>query len=70
MSDKETSVGILTNLERRMPPDRGLADSAQSGVKGSKVRLTYAFTANADGSDKKEAFIIGKAHKPRPFQKK
>ncbi len=53
-----------------VPPDRGLADKKHSGVKGSKVRLTYAFTVNADGSDKKEPFIIGKAHKPRPFQKK
>jgi hypothetical protein len=41
-----------------------------SGVKGQKVRLTYAFTANADGSEKLEPMIIGKAHKPRAFGKK
>ncbi|PBK85155.1 hypothetical protein ARMGADRAFT_942416, partial [Armillaria gallica] len=53
-----------------MPPDCGLADRAQSGIKGSKIHLTYAFTANANGSDKREDFIIRKAYKPCPFQKK
>lgn len=53
-----------------MPPDRGLADRKHNGVKGSKVRLTYAFAANADGSEKRPAFIIRKAHKPRCFKKK
>src|SRR5260221_9338933 len=51
----------------RMPPDRGLSDKKHSGVKGNKVRLTFALTSNADGSVKKEAFIIGKAKKPRAF---
>jgi hypothetical protein len=32
--------------------------------------LTYAFTANADGSEKLPPIIIGKAQKPRAFQKK
>jgi len=50
-----------------MPPDRGLSDKKHSGVKGSKVRLTFALTSNADGSVNKEAFIIGKAKKPRAF---
>jgi hypothetical protein len=53
-----------------MPPDRGLANKKHLGVKGRKVRLTYAFTSNADGSEKLPAFVIGKAHKPRAFQKK
>ena len=53
-----------------MPPDRGLMDKQSSGVKGSKKRLTYAFTANADGSEKLPAFIIGKAARPRAFRKK
>ena len=35
-----------------------------------KVRLTYAFTTNADGSDKLQPFVIGKAAQPRAFQKK
>lgn len=50
-----------------MPPDRGLADKASAGVKGKKTRLTYAFTANADGTEKLPAFVIGKAKKPRCF---
>ena len=44
-----------------------LADKRHSGVKGWKVRLTYAFTSNADGSEKLKPFIIGKARKPRAF---
>jgi hypothetical protein len=50
-----------------LPPDRGLADKKSSGVKGRKVRLTYAFTSNANGSEKLDPFIIGKAHRPRVF---
>ena len=50
-----------------MPPDHGLSDKKCSGVKGNKVCLTFALTSNADGSVKKEAFIIGKAQKPRAF---
>jgi hypothetical protein len=53
-----------------MVPDRGLSTSQEHGVKGKKTRLTYAFTTNADGSEKLPAFIIGKAHKPRPFKNK
>ena len=37
---------------------------------GNKKRLTYALTANADGSEKLELFIIGKAAWPWAFQKK
>jgi hypothetical protein len=54
----------------RLPPDRGLADKKHSGVKGRKVRLTYALTSNASGSEKREPFVIGKAHKPRAFKRK
>ena len=53
-----------------MPPDHGLADKKSLGVKGSKTQLTYAFTANADGSEKLAPLVIGKAHKPRAFQNK
>ncbi|KAG7442322.1 uncharacterized protein BT62DRAFT_982538 [Guyanagaster necrorhizus] len=53
-----------------MPSDYSLADKKHSNVKGSKVCLIYAFTINANGSDKKEPFIIGKAYKSHPFQKK
>ena len=41
-----------------------------SGVKGRKVRLTYALTTNAEGSEKLEPLIIGKAQKPRAFKNK
>jgi hypothetical protein len=53
-----------------MPPDCGLADKRHSGVKGSKVRLTYAFVSNASGSEKMRPLIIGKAKKPRAFGNK
>ena len=52
----------------RLPPDRGLANKKTFGVKGSKVRLTYLFASNADGSEKRPPLIIGKAKKPRAFQ--
>jgi hypothetical protein len=29
--------------------------------------MTYAFTSNADGSEKLKPLVIGKAHKPRAF---
>lgn len=53
-----------------MPPDRGLMNKQTSGVKGNKKRLTYAFTMNADGSEKLPPVIIGKFERPRPFQRK
>ena len=53
-----------------MAPDRGLSDCKQAGVKGKKVRLTYALTSNADGSEKLPPFVIGKAARPRAFNKK
>jgi len=57
-------------LSCRMAPDRGLSDRKQSGVKSKKVRLTYALTSNADGSEKLAPFVIGKAARPRAFNKK
>ena len=63
-------LSLLLNENRRMAPDRGLSDRKQSGVKGKKVRLTYAFTSNADGSEKLPPFIIGKVARPRAFNKK
>lgn len=59
-----------TDLKVRMPPDQGLANKKSSGVKGRKVWLTYAFTSNADRSEKLPPLIIGKAKKPRAFQNK
>jgi hypothetical protein len=63
-------LSFTFDTQIRMAPDRGLTDREQSGVKGNKVRLTYAFTSNADGSEKLPPFIIGKAAKPRAFNGK
>ncbi|KZP22133.1 DDE-domain-containing protein [Athelia psychrophila] len=62
--------GDETALYYGMPPDRGLSNKAQSGVKGNKVCLTYLFVANATGTDKRPPLIIGKAKKPRAFKGK
>jgi hypothetical protein len=59
-----------THITGRMAPDRGLTDRDQSEVKGKRNRLTYAFTSNADGSEKLPPFVIGKAAKPRAFNRK
>lgn len=59
---------LLTSC--RFAPDRGLSNEKSSGVKGSKVRLTYAFAVNADGSHKLEPFVIGKAKQPRSFDRR
>jgi hypothetical protein len=53
-----------------MPPDRGLSNMQQLGVKGKEIRLTYLLMVNADGSTKKPPLIIGKAYKPRAFKNK
>ena len=60
----------VTHFKNRMPPDRGLADKRNPGIKGSKVRLTYALTSNATGSEKLPPIVIGKAYKPRAFGNK
>jgi hypothetical protein len=53
-----------------MPPDSGLAITTRHGVKSNKARLTYAFTVNADGSDRLRPFVIGHARRPASFKKK
>lgn len=65
-----TPINIFNNIYTSMPPDYGLANETSLGVKGKKVRLTYAFTMNADGLEKLEPVVIGKAKKPRAFNKK
>lgn len=61
---------IVLKNSSRMPPDRGPMDKPTSGVKGNKKRITYAFTANADGGEKLCPFIIGKVARPRAFKRK
>ncbi|KAE8218144.1 hypothetical protein CF319_g7920 [Tilletia indica] len=55
----------------RLVPDRCLmqAYSSKSGVKIDKTRITIALCANADGSEQMEPIIIGRAAKPRCFNK-
>ncbi|KAJ8507985.1 hypothetical protein ONZ45_g9701 [Pleurotus djamor] len=59
-----------TGLFYGMPPDRGLMTTKMAGVKDKKTRITYAFTANADGTEKLDPFVIGKSKQPRAFDKK
>ncbi|KNZ72527.1 Tigger transposable element-derived protein 6, partial [Termitomyces sp. J132] len=63
-------TGLYYAYVPMMPPDQGLSDKQHAGVKGRKVRLTYAFTANADGSEKLCPMVIGKANMLHAFQKK
>ncbi|KDR83317.1 hypothetical protein GALMADRAFT_205349 [Galerina marginata CBS 339.88] len=66
--DGKAIVMKLKEWAGEMAPDRGLSDRKQAGVKGKKVRLTYALTSNVDGSEKLPPFVIGKAAKPRTFK--
>ncbi|KAF9440998.1 hypothetical protein P691DRAFT_685443 [Macrolepiota fuliginosa MF-IS2] len=52
-----------------MPPNHGLSNKQSSGVKRHKIHLTFAFTTNADGSEKWPPIIIGKFGKSYPFKK-
>lgn len=59
-----------TGLFYCLAPDKTIAQRQVEGSKKSKTRVTVALMCNADGSDKREPFIIGHAKKPRCFQKK
>jgi hypothetical protein len=52
------------------PPDQGLARQQMSGKKASKFFLTLCFACNADGSEKRDIFFIGKSKKPCCFGRK
>ena len=54
----------------RMAPDQGSSDCKHTEVKGKNVRLTYALTSNANGSEKLPPFVIGKAVRLQAFNKK
>ncbi|EJC97600.1 CENP-B/ARS binding protein-like protein, partial [Fomitiporia mediterranea MF3/22] len=56
-----------TGLFAYAPPDRGLALRQMSGRKANRFRITIGLCCNADGSDKRDLFIIGKSRKPRCF---
>jgi hypothetical protein len=59
-----------TGLFYRMAPDRTIASQNLSGSKKEKSRISIAFTANADGSEKLPPLFIGHFQKPRAFGKK
>jgi len=69
-ADNSTLSTVCWLMTARIVPDWGLSDCKQAGVKEKKIRLMYAFTLNADGSEKLPAFIIGKAAWPWAFKKK
>ncbi|EGO04260.1 hypothetical protein SERLA73DRAFT_148846 [Serpula lacrymans var. lacrymans S7.3] len=47
----ENGTDMVFSLDR-MPPDQGLSNKQMNGVKSQKLRLTYALTANAAGTNK------------------
>ena len=49
------------------PPDRGLSRKQLSGKRASKFRITLCFACNADGSQKRDLFFIGKSKRLRCF---
>lgn len=53
-----------------MPPERSISRERLPGRKKAKERITFMPCANADGSEKLELMVIGKARNPRCFQKK
>ncbi|QRV79154.1 tigger transposable element-derived protein 4 [Ceratobasidium sp. AG-Ba] len=58
-----------TALFFRLPPTTGLAFEQMSGIKADKIRLTYLLGANMDGSEKLKPLVIGRARRPRCFDR-
>lgn len=63
---KEYQLKDIYNMDEsgllyRNAPNRTISGNKISGVKMDKTRLTVGFFCNADGSDKYELIIIGKA---------
>ena len=59
-----------TGLFFKLAPDRTIASRQISGSKKDKSRITIAFTANSDGSEKLPPLFIGHSKMPRAFNKK
>lgn len=59
-----------TGLNYAMPPDQTISQTALPGRKKDKKRLTLLVCSNATGSEKFPLLFIGKANKPRCFNKK
>jgi len=49
------------------PPDRRLSHWQMSGKQANKFHITLCFACNADGSQKRDIFFIGKSKKPCCF---
>jgi hypothetical protein len=58
-----------TGLCYAMAPARSICTKKMRGVKKDKTRISLAFTANADGSDELPILFLGRAKKPRCFNK-
>lgn len=54
----------------RQPPNWTLSNTAVSGFKKEKTRLTFLACCNNDGTERLKLMVIGTAMKPRAFQKK
>ncbi|KAE9020906.1 hypothetical protein PR001_g12484 [Phytophthora rubi] len=54
----------------RAAKDRAICKSGQPGLKKDKTRITLALAANADGSERREPLIIGRAKRPHCFKGK
>lgn len=54
----------------KMAPDKAIEKERLYGRKKMKDRITFLPFANADGTEKLELMIIGRAARPRPFKKK
>ncbi|KAG2048052.1 hypothetical protein BDR06DRAFT_862329, partial [Suillus hirtellus] len=52
------------------PPDCGLTSEQMSEKKSNRFYITVVFVCNADGSEKRPIFYIGKAKQPHCFSKK
>jgi hypothetical protein len=57
-----------TGLYWKMSPNWTLATEAGNGGKKSKDRVTLALTVNSTGTNKWEAWLIGKSKDPRCFK--
>lgn len=57
-----------TGLNWKSSPNRTLATKSRAGGKKAKDRITLALTSNADGSEKFEAWVIGRSKNPRCFK--
>lgn len=58
-----------TGLFYRRVLNRTISNHAIEGLRKDKTRITNAFTANADGTDKLEPFFIGHSNKQMAFKR-